>query len=530
MGIANKTLRELLTHYDSDELILPEIQRDFVWGKKNILLLFDSLYRGLPIGSMLVWKAKKIVPTRYFSSHAKKIDNFYGYLLDGQQRLTALKRVRENDENYPLLFSLLPIDKVDKNKNRFQYYSSKNKNNPWFIPVSEVLSSKFYYVNALSAIKEKTKTNDVDIQIAALSLNQLQNILNYTVGVIEFDEDDYSTATELFIRFNSTGKSLNRNDLISAELAIKVENLVSKKIKPFSTKYDDFKFTIPFLMQCLTAVHTGKMKFNSPDEIWKDSNQNKIRNSWKKTEKGLGRLINFLTGYVKWNSDQWIPSMNALIPLVFILSNQKFNKNDQKIARKWLLLATVHAYFSGSVHSTLDKLLRKMSKAGNNKMKKLWDMTKQELPAIKPDIFQVKRQSGAIMSLYISMLRNSNGRDWAASKNQLNGNVQGHNANLEIHHIFPRDILLKNGYSYEVINTFANYAVISKEANIAISNEIPAKYLTKNDDKICIKKKDLKDQGISENKDLWKINRYKRFIVERRRLLAKSTNEYLGCK
>ena len=55
MGIANKKLKDLLNRFDAAELVLPEIQRDFVWGKNNVLLLFDSLYRGLPIGSMLVW-------------------------------------------------------------------------------------------------------------------------------------------------------------------------------------------------------------------------------------------------------------------------------------------------------------------------------------------------------------------------------------------------------------------------------------------------------------------------------------------
>ena len=126
MGIANKKLKDLLNRFDAAELVLPEIQRDFVWGKNNVLLLFDSLYRGLPIGSMLVWKAKTVVPTRKSLMDLKIIDSLYGYLLDGQQRLTSIQRVRDNDENYPLLFSLLPTNTRDKDRDRFQYRSSKN--------------------------------------------------------------------------------------------------------------------------------------------------------------------------------------------------------------------------------------------------------------------------------------------------------------------------------------------------------------------------------------------------------------------
>src|SRR5207249_3120647 len=85
-------------------------QREFVWSRRSVMLLFDSLYRQLPIGHMLVWKARRPVTTRRFSHRPKAAepmyDNFYGYLLDGQQRLTAISRVKDGDEEYPLLFNL----------------------------------------------------------------------------------------------------------------------------------------------------------------------------------------------------------------------------------------------------------------------------------------------------------------------------------------------------------------------------------------------------------------------------------------
>ena len=81
MGTTNKSLKTLLEHIDANELVLPEIQRDFVWKRKNVLLLFDSLYRRLPIGYMLVWKAKVIVAHRQISTKSQTslgqaIENF----------------------------------------------------------------------------------------------------------------------------------------------------------------------------------------------------------------------------------------------------------------------------------------------------------------------------------------------------------------------------------------------------------------------------------------------------------------------
>ena len=106
MGLTTKTLGELVDYIDSERLKLPEIQRDFVWTKLNIKMLFDSLYRGLPIGQMLVWKPiQKIPKPKGFHGSKNRrdpaqIEQFYGYLLDGQQRLTAISRIRDADDDY----------------------------------------------------------------------------------------------------------------------------------------------------------------------------------------------------------------------------------------------------------------------------------------------------------------------------------------------------------------------------------------------------------------------------------------------
>src|SRR4051812_14343617 len=60
MAHTTKSIRDLLTHVESDELVLSEIQRDFVWSSRSVLKLFDSLFRGMPIGHILIWKARTL--------------------------------------------------------------------------------------------------------------------------------------------------------------------------------------------------------------------------------------------------------------------------------------------------------------------------------------------------------------------------------------------------------------------------------------------------------------------------------------
>jgi len=523
MGNANKPLRDLLDALDEGNLVLPEIQRDFVWKKKNVLLLFDSLYRGLPIGFMLVWKAKTAVPTKNIK-HSHTLSRFYGYLLDGQQRLTAIQRVRDHSDSYPLLFSLRQVNSQDPGKDRFLYATRKTRNDPWYLPVAEVLSRNFSptaVVDKLKALDQIEKAEEADAVIASLS--RLGDILKYPVGVIEFEEDDYQKATELFIRFNSTGKKLNRTDLASAELALQAKNLVTKHIRPCTTKFDNYRFTMPFLIQCFAAVHTSKIKFKDPQEIWDGKNERAVTKSWKATEKGISRTINFLSGTVKWNCDRWLPSANALIPIVYILSQRRFSAEERKLARKWLLRATMHAYFSGSVHTTLDHLIKKLHKNPEGPtIQKLWKLTARKLPKLSPEDFDTRRRSGAVMSLYISMLRNQHAKDWITDT-PLDGNVVGHNAELQVHHFFPQALLRRHGVASELINSFGNYTIINKETNIEIGDKEPFAYIKE----YHIGKRLLQAQCIPANRDLWRVEQFEDFVEERRNLLAKKANEFI---
>lgn len=90
----NIPIGTLVDMYKRGELRLPEIQRHYVWRATRVRDLLDSLYRGYPSGSILMWETDEPVPTRDFAI-AQDITAFAGrkLLLDGQQRLTSLTAV-----------------------------------------------------------------------------------------------------------------------------------------------------------------------------------------------------------------------------------------------------------------------------------------------------------------------------------------------------------------------------------------------------------------------------------------------------
>jgi len=93
-------ISSFITQIDNNEIVLPAIQRDFVWEEERITKLFDSIMRGYPLGIVLLWETYLDIKYREFEndyqSEAKYIfkDNTGNkrikLVLDGQQRLQSL--------------------------------------------------------------------------------------------------------------------------------------------------------------------------------------------------------------------------------------------------------------------------------------------------------------------------------------------------------------------------------------------------------------------------------------------------------
>ncbi len=525
MGNTSKKLGVLLTYLDSENLLLPEIQRDFVWDKKNILKLFDSLYHELPIGYVLVWKAKHSVGAKRLSAPihqiGKPLDDFFGYLLDGQQRLTAVKLVRDDPDNYPLMFNMLSNI---NNEEPFIWKAGRNENSPWYIPVSRVLNSGFHPMDVIDELR-KVEEYDQEVHRSEIDrgLRRLQDILRYEIGIIEYDEDDYKKATELFIRFNSTGKKLRKPELALAQLALAAPTLVSKGIGDLEEHHPGFLFTKPFLLQCLVSIHATRMKIDQPERLWEKSDERSIRSSWKNTEKGVDRIVEFLTGTIQWDATSWVPSMVTLVPLIYIFGiGGKPNPEERRLVKKWLMLANLRSIFTGKGYHKFEALFRYLKNEPS--IETLWRYTHRDFRPIKikSEDFNTKRRSGAVMSLYIAMLRGQHAEDWKRGT-PLNGRVVGDNAELQVHHFFPQALLRKNRFSSDDINTFANYTIISKSTNLECRAEEPAEYIKR----LKIDQKHLKAQCIPLDQNLLTVDRYKDFLEERRNLLALHANKFI---
>ena len=86
------SLSTLLEEIDRGDIALPDIQRPFVWKPAKVRDLFDSMYRGFPVGNLLFWATGAETGARRIGTHAHEAVPRL-MIVDGQQRLTGLYSV-----------------------------------------------------------------------------------------------------------------------------------------------------------------------------------------------------------------------------------------------------------------------------------------------------------------------------------------------------------------------------------------------------------------------------------------------------
>ena len=82
--VNNVSVETLLGYVNDGTIAIPEIQRPFVWDSTKIRDLIDSLYRGFPVGYLIVWQNPNLKDKNGEVMIGKKI------MIDGQQRVTAI--------------------------------------------------------------------------------------------------------------------------------------------------------------------------------------------------------------------------------------------------------------------------------------------------------------------------------------------------------------------------------------------------------------------------------------------------------
>src|SRR5580692_11822556 len=90
-------VKQLVADYRAGRIVIPEVQREYVWKKSKAPKLIDSLYSGFPISSLLLWESTEEARARRRDPRPTRASAM-SWLIDGQQRVITLARTMNGDE------------------------------------------------------------------------------------------------------------------------------------------------------------------------------------------------------------------------------------------------------------------------------------------------------------------------------------------------------------------------------------------------------------------------------------------------
>lgn len=571
-NITHYQLNHLITNIDTGEIALPDLQRPFVWDNSKVRDLFDSLYKGLPIGMLILWKINEN-NNEFKPIGLNKKTTPSKLIIDGQQRLTALYAVITGseiiDKDYKhkqIKIAYNPFEEV------FEVQNVSIENDPlWISNITDIFKGNlFSFVNGfIDNLKEKRPDFEFDegkVQDNISSLKTLET--SYQISAIELASSlDPEEVSEIFVRINSAGKALNQSDFIFTLMSLywpegkdEFENFSYEAKKPAESGNSSFNVvneqpTNENLLRSTISYSFLRGRLRYAYLILKGRNlENKITTEDERVKnfnilkEGAGKVLDLVnwhqfisiiqtTGFV---NEKMIGSKNALyqtyaLYLLGLKYGLKHNELKSTIAR-WFVFGILTRRYTSSPESIIELELSNFREQ-DNIIEYLEGIMASELTndfweVTLPQRLKSSRSNPAESTYIASKIFEDNNVLFSEIKlkDYLSPLINSPKKQVEKHHIFPKNYLKKDMKLKQVdFNQIANMIYIDYHINIRISDMPPHEYWRIVLDECSESTRDFVSNNYTAAYDLpqefWNID-YFDFLNQRRKLMANSIKRY----
>ena len=566
MAKAEASVEELVGMIERGELRLPEMQRRYVWRSTRVRDLLDSLYRGYPSGAILLWETDEDVPLQEMAV-TQQTSAFQStrLLLDGQQRLTSLSAVIRGapvkvrgHKPIELLFNLdhpdqlvvvtevneddndeeeedgetLTDDEADSNEDELQkrfdrmtfvVATRKLEQLPQWVKVTDVFKT-----DSDSGFLKRAGVSDFDdpkYERYSQRLARLRGIRKYSYRMDVLERRlSYDEVTEIFVRVNSLGAKLRSSDLALAQITAKWRNSL-KTFEAFQKQCADkaFRLDLGLHLRNLIAFTTAQSRFLTVGGLRVAA----LQTGWKESCHGMEFALNFLKNNVGIDSPALLSSPSILIALAYYGYRRDYvlSTEESVLLKHWLLVANAKGRYSrGSTETILDQDIATLRDGGG--AAELLDRLRQQVGRldIAPDELEGRNQRSALFKTMFLAFRAAGAKDWR-SQVAIAVDHSGAQHKLQFHHIFPKAVL-RGHYTGREADDIANLCFIAGKTNRQISAKTPAEYLPPLIEKTG--KAAFETQCIPTEESILAVDSYPAFIAERRQLVTRRLNEFLG--
>jgi hypothetical protein len=220
-------LSGLLHYIDIGDIGLPDIQRPFVWSNTKVRDLFDSMYRGFPVGYLLFWENAHPNGTKRIGTADKAHATPSRLIVDGQQRLTCLFAVFRGQRVMDADFKERNIEIAFRPRDgKFEVADAAIRKDAEWIPNISTLwaTGKASYTivkSFLRSLSDRVELTEDDEERIAHNLDRLFDLQKYPFTALEIAPTvDEEQVADIFVRINSEGVKLNQADFVLTLLSV----------------------------------------------------------------------------------------------------------------------------------------------------------------------------------------------------------------------------------------------------------------------------------------------------------------------
>ncbi len=407
------TIKEALDSIHRHDYALPAIQREFVWGRDKIAMLFDSLMRGYPIGSFLFWNVLPENSTQYvfydFIRHYHALNGRHcptltlpeprpvTAILDGQQRLTSLniglngshaeklpRLWHNNPHAYPKTHLYLDLAHHAEDEElgyvyRFVFLTAPDaaaaSDGSYWYRVSEVLQlpdgpPMFKYIQEIGL---------ADHAHAYETLWRLHRTVHEDKVVAFYEEKDQNLdkVLHIFIRVNSQGEPLSHSDLLLSIATAQWEERDAREtiysfVDEINQEGQGFGFSKDLILKAgLVMTDAADVGFKVAN--FNRTNMAKLEKNWERIEQAVRLAVRLLASF--GFSERTLSANSVLVPIADYLYQREAadsyltsaqHQADRAAIRFWVIRSLMKSGIWGSGLDTLLGRLRRVIRDNPN--------------------------------------------------------------------------------------------------------------------------------------------------------------------
>ena len=560
----------LLNYIDIGDIGLPDIQRPFVWSNAKVRDLFDSMYRGFPIGYLLFWENGAINGARQIGTESKQHKVPNRLIVDGQQRLTSLYAVLRGKKVLDADYRERQIEIAFRPRDgKFEVADAAIRRDPeWVANISDIWTGGNIYQAIKGFIEKfgegKPVSNEDEARISQ-NLDRLFDLQKYPLTALEVASTvDEEQVADIFVRINSEGVKLNQADFILTLLSVfwdegrkELETFcrLSRKAPDPGSPPSPFNHFIQpdpdQLLRVAVAIgfHRGRLKsvyqvLRGKDLETGDFSAERREAQFAVLREAQAQALNlthwhqFLSSLVGggFRSAEMISSQNALLYAyaVYLIGRIKHKVPEHQLQRligRWFFASSLTGRYTGSPETVMDGDLNRLKAATNAAA---FTQTLQVTMAneLTNDFWNVTLPA----NLDSSSARNPELFAYVAAQNRLGAPVlfshkkiqdlldpalKTRKRALERHHLFPRGWLEGQGITdLKKVNQVANFALLEWPENLDISDAPPAVYVPKIRERFGAEEW-RRMHELHALPEEWEDMGYETLLQERRKLMAR---------